>query len=51
MAEKNGVIYMWHHIDNEAPSWEVPQVEGLDTWRYHCDGYSQHEICAHIQVI
>ena len=42
---------MWHHSNGEEPSWDVPPAEGVDTWKFRCDGFSKHEVCAHIQEI
>ncbi len=25
-CEKNGIVFMWHHPNREAPKWEVPEV-------------------------
>jgi phenylpropionate dioxygenase-like ring-hydroxylating dioxygenase large terminal subunit len=26
IAERNGIVYLWHHWDASAPDWEVPDV-------------------------
>jgi phenylpropionate dioxygenase-like ring-hydroxylating dioxygenase large terminal subunit len=33
-TEKNGMIFVWHHDRDEAPSWEIPVCEeiGNDDW-------------------
>lgn len=51
VLERNGSIYMWHHCDGEAPSWEVPEYESIATRAVRCDGFSRHEISAHIQEV
>jgi len=51
LQECNGVIYIWHHAGGESPSWEIPRIQDITSWRYHCDGHSMHEVCAHVQEI
>ncbi len=45
--EANGLIYIWHHVDGEEPTWEpevVPEiVEGVkDQWVYQ--GRTEYEV-------
>jgi 3-ketosteroid 9alpha-monooxygenase subunit A len=34
VAERNGLVMLWHHADGKAPDWEIPLVAeyGLEGW-------------------
>jgi nitrite reductase/ring-hydroxylating ferredoxin subunit len=36
VSERSGVLFVWHHGDGEAPSWEPPELDraGWTEWRH-----------------
>lgn len=50
-CERNGYVFVWHHAENEPPTWEIPSVPEIEngTWVYR--GRSDYMIHCHIQVI
>lgn len=42
---------MWYHCNGEEPSWEVPEYESIASKAVRLDGFSRHEISAHIQEV
>ncbi len=41
LCERNGIIYMWHDEEGNAPNWDVPEIEGYGDgewleWNHSC---------------
>lgn len=49
--ERNGLVYMWHHVDLDTPNWFPIAVEEVETgeWRYR--GRNEFMVNCHIQEI
>jgi phenylpropionate dioxygenase-like ring-hydroxylating dioxygenase large terminal subunit len=41
VAERNGIVYLWHHWDRSAPDWEVPDV--FESQGDHVSGLTYHD--------
>jgi 3-ketosteroid 9alpha-monooxygenase subunit A len=51
VAERNGMIFVWHHREGAAPSWQIPELvehgaQGWTTW-----GHSRMDIKTHPKEI
>lgn len=51
ISEKNGMIFMWYHLEHSTPFWEIPNIDAFDSNNYQYVGYSKHEVYTHIQDI
>ena len=47
----NKVIFVWYHCDGAEPTYTVEEVEEVNNGLWRCDGFSEHMINAHIQVM
>lgn len=50
-CEKNGFIFVWHHAENEPPSWELPTVPQIESGEWLYRGRSEFTVHCHIQEI
>ena len=50
VAERNGVIFVWHDRDGGAPTWEVPAIEGhgSEEWTAFGPGDAYHVPPGHL---
>ena len=49
-VEVNGYIFVWHHVLNEPPSWELVPVPEIASKEWAYCGRTDHTILAHPQV-
>ncbi|XP_017492328.1 PREDICTED: cholesterol 7-desaturase-like, partial [Rhagoletis zephyria] len=50
-VEVNGYIFVWHHVLNEPPSWELVPVPEIASKEWAYCGRTDHTILAHPQEI
>lgn len=48
--ERNGYIFVWHHAENEPPTWELPSVPEIENGKWLYRGRSEFTVHCHIQV-
>ena len=48
-VERNGFIYVWYHADGEAPSWEVPVEEAVETNNWSYQGRTEYYVNCNAQ--
>ncbi|KAG8184615.1 hypothetical protein JTE90_022666 [Oedothorax gibbosus] len=47
----NGFIFVWHHAEDEEPSWEMPAIPEVQSGQWRFRGKTAHEVHCHIQEI
>lgn len=50
VTEANGFVYVWHHADDEEPSWDVIRVTEIDKNEWLYCGRTEHTVICHMQV-
>eukprot|EP01102_Stenamoeba_stenopodia_P011666 TRINITY_DN3603_c0_g1_i1.p1 TRINITY_DN3603_c0_g1~~TRINITY_DN3603_c0_g1_i1.p1 ORF type:complete len:495 (-),score=86.12 TRINITY_DN3603_c0_g1_i1:61-1545(-) len=49
--ERNGIICMWHDVEQREPMWLPPFYDEIDDGRFVFHGLSTHHVRAHVQEI
>jgi nitrite reductase/ring-hydroxylating ferredoxin subunit len=49
VCEKNGMIFVWHHVDGEAPSWDFPLIEAIGHPDWSMPRTFELEVPVHVQ--
>ena len=50
-CETNGVILVWFHAEDSAPSWHPLELEEINSGRWSYQGRNEYHISCHIQDI
>ena len=48
--ERNGLIMMWYHADEESPSWQPPEIDEVENGDWVYQGRNEFYVNCHIQV-
>ena len=48
--ERNGLIFLWHHADQEEPSWNPPAIPEIESGDWVYQGRNEFYVNCHIQV-
>ncbi|KAL0490957.1 cholesterol 7-desaturase [Acrasis kona] len=51
VSEKNGMIHVFHHVDEVEPYWEVPDIPQIENGEFICHGRFECYIRAHCQEV
>ena len=49
--ERNNLVFLWHHADEEEPSWFPPLLESIENGSWVYQGRSEYHVNCHIQDI
>ena len=49
-VERNGLVMLWHHADNEQPSWDPPVIDQVEEGDWVYQGRNEFIVNCHIQV-
>lgn len=50
-TEVNGYIFVWHHVLDEPPSWQLKPVPEIESNKWAYCGRADYSFYAHPQVI
>lgn len=50
-VEVNNLILVWHSVDGEDPTYEVPAVQEIVSGEYKLQGRNEFHVTCHVQVI
>ena len=48
--ERNGLVYLWYHADQEEPSWSPPAIPEIESGDWVYQGRNEFYVNCHIQV-
>jgi cholesterol 7-dehydrogenase len=51
VIERNGFIFMWHHVDDIDPTWEPEEIEPITRGEWTYRGRTEHYVNSHIEEV